>query len=271
MTKIVIQRSTQLGSDMRRYLQEVLVDGEIVGTFRPYHDEYVFYDRAGERLKWEHEQPTMTERFTLLRVYAISEMLGAFREALRDGHIPTDDDISKREAAREAEKGRHQAELIEGARIELIKDHAEELLEALDELLDDQGYGPDVYTLGDLRDNAINSGAYTLILKARTISAKARGVVDLDIESDDAREGTAAHELAELALTTIDGHEGHQTTLTDFNDACEFGMFTDDDGYGHAVCNGHLANGPTGVPMVILPSSRGAVPAHVTHILWYNR
>lgn len=55
-------------------------------------------------------------------------------------------------------------------------------------------------------------------------------------------------------------------TVQEFIQACEHGMFIDDDGFGHPVLNGKADTG-----LYIYPSALEDIPQDATHIVWYNR
>lgn len=136
-------------------------------------------------------------------------------------------------------KGARATEQAEYDRIDLIKDHAEDLLTALKEV---KAECAEINTNGDVY---IPVDTLNLVLKAIDKAEP----VDPNI---------------------IEGSEGDLMTLAEFNDNAECTAITDDDGYGEAVCRGKFAKSSDGSRIRVYPSQR-ELPSHVTHILWYNK
>jgi len=111
-----------------RYSQKVFVDGVHVATFTPsYGREYTLRDVSGETVCI---QGTGHHRHVIAEVSGQSEMTVTVRRWLE--LIPNDDDIADRKTADLAADDALAAEIAEGKRIDLIKDNAEDLLEALE-------------------------------------------------------------------------------------------------------------------------------------------
>jgi hypothetical protein len=131
--KIEIKRGTMPSSSLHRYNQDVYVDGEFIGYFRPWYGEYHFRDKSKKIIDRNAGKNAFYPSY--IEVYKISEMVPAVSLALELGEIPTDQDIADRQAKRDADEAKSKAEEAEDKRIWLIKDHAVELLDALETIV----------------------------------------------------------------------------------------------------------------------------------------
>lgn len=55
-------------------------------------------------------------------------------------------------------------------------------------------------------------------------------------------------------------------SVKDFVECCEFGGYTDDDGYGYPILGDFVDD-----KVVIYPSRRRMIPTEATGIVWFNR
>lgn len=96
--KIEIERSGQMSGN--RYFQNVFVDEEFIGSFRPWYGEYHFHDKAGVTVSWKTGDFMANRKF--ISVDRISEMVQVVADNF--SRIPTSDGIKKREASDHAKK-----------------------------------------------------------------------------------------------------------------------------------------------------------------------
>ena len=117
-----------------KYARDVYVDGELRGRFFPFFGEFNFRDLGGASVGIKGTANVWgQDRF--YKAYVIADMESVVEKMLEAGVLPTKADVKKREAkARRAEK-KAEAEEAEAERVWKIKEHAEELLEALERLV----------------------------------------------------------------------------------------------------------------------------------------
>jgi hypothetical protein len=124
-----------------RYARDVIVNGEKRGEYWPTHgNEWTLRDLAERPVRTEYdarEHQAYKDRYIghLYEAGSIADMEFVVEAALEYGLLLTQAGIDKREAAEQAEKDREAAEDAEDARIWKIKEHGEELLEALERVL----------------------------------------------------------------------------------------------------------------------------------------
>ena len=147
-TKIEIVKTDRKNDNTwsEKYIREILIDGELVGTFNPANSDWYILDLAGEHVHIT-ERTSITGRIGVefegrwigyaTRARSIADMEFIVLACLELDRIPDQAGIEARKVERDVAQAKEDAEMAEYERVDLIEQHAVEMLEVLEKIATD--------------------------------------------------------------------------------------------------------------------------------------